>query len=220
MFKDVVSILDRGVLRLRSRAGAVIAGKSWDEGDDQGSVVTVKGWVSLVMRERGKIVPGSRREGNNIWTNSGKEFLAMLSSYESAGTPFRQDRVAYIGVGTGTQVTSVGVLQVAEPAAYTAGQFLAPIIVPATFPLSPLRTSVRYHRTFADNEITLTPGSQVDVTELGLFTDGDPSSSNTPGTRDTTLASATAQAPIAYKSFEPVTKTDGLELDVFWEIKY
>lgn len=221
MFKDMVRILDRGLVQLRTRAGAIIAGRDWDElllSDEP--VISVKGWVEIVMRERGKIVPGSHRSGNNVWTNTGKEFLALLSSYESSGTPFREDRVAYIGVGTGAQTVAPGVLRLATPVAYTAATFLAPLNVPPTFPLSPSRTSVKYRRTFAADEITTTPGSQVDVTEIGLFTDGDPSSSNTPGSRVVTLAAATSQAPVAYKAFEPVSKTDGLELDVFWEIQY
>lgn len=219
MFKDMISVLDHGVAQLRTRAGEIIAGRTWGDADES-PVVTVKGWVEIVARARGKKVPSACRSGFNVWTNTGKEFLALLTSYASPGTPFRQDRVAYLGVGVGSQVTGPGVLQVASPAAYAPGQFLASLNTPPTFPLSPTRTSVRYHRTFADNEITLSLGSQVSVTEIGLFTDGDPASANAPGTRNTTLAAAGAQSPIAYKSFEPIIKTDGLELDVFWEIRY
>jgi hypothetical protein len=210
MFRDIVRILDSGVVNLRTKAGAIIAGKSWEElAHSDEPVIAVKGWVSLLMRERGKIVPGSRREGHKIWTNTGKEFLAMLMSYETGpSTPYRSDRNAYIGVGTGARVEEAGVLSLATPVAYATGLFLAPIDIPASFPLTPTRTTVRYHRAFADNEITLSPGT-VYVTEIGLFTDGDPASSFTPG----------SQAPNAYKAFEPVGKTDALELDVSWEIR-
>jgi hypothetical protein len=222
MLKDLIKVLDSGVANLRTRTGAIIAGRSWDDlAHSDEPVISVKGWVTAVMRERGKIVPGSLRTGHNIWTNTGKEFLALLMSLETLPTtPFRNDRIAYIGVGTGSQLEDVSVLSLAEPAAYTSGLFLAALDVPPTFPLNPTRTTVKYHRTFAENEITLSPGSTVDISEIGLFTNGDPASSYAPGTRDLTLAEASSQAPNAYKTFEPVGKTDALQLDLSWEIRF
>src|SRR3989304_5181081 len=89
--RDLVKVADMGFARLRTKAGEFIAGREWME--DQKPVVEVKGWVKLLMRERGKIVPGSLREGHNIWTNTGRECLARLMSLESpgspAGTPYR-----------------------------------------------------------------------------------------------------------------------------------
>jgi hypothetical protein len=156
---DIVRVMDRGIANLRSRAGEIIGGRKWGDGD---SVVEVQGWVKLLMRERGKIVPGSHREGHNIWTNTGREYLALLMSIASApSTGFRSDKIAYIGVGTGAQVEEAGVLRLITPVAYVTGQFLAPLDVPPTFPLTPTRTTVRYHRIFAEDQITLTPGSTV-----------------------------------------------------------
>ena len=222
MFEDALRILDSGFARLRNKAGAIIAGRSWDElalSDEP--VIAVKGWVSLLMRERGKIVPGSRREGFNVWTNSGKEYLSLLMSIQTGpSTGFRNDHMAYIGVGIGSQLEDPAALAIISPVAYLAGQFLAPLDVPPSFPLTPTRTTVRYHRTFAETEITLTPASQVNISEIGLFTDGNPAAAYAPGTRLTSLAAASAQAPNAYKTFEPVGKTDGLELDVSWEIRF
>lgn len=219
MLKDVIRVADRGIARLRTKAGAIIAGHEWGEDLDK-SIVEVKGWVKLVLRERGKIVPGSHREDHNIWTNTGREYLALLMSLASAGTPFRTDSIAYIGVGIGSQIESAGVLFLASPVAYTTGLFLASLDIPPTFPLSPTRTTVRYHRTFAENEITITTGSQVNISELGLFTNGDPASSYTPGSRNPSIAVAGAQSPAAYKTFEPVGKTDALQLEVSWEIRF
>jgi hypothetical protein len=222
MFKDTVRVLDSGFARLRTKAGAIIAGRSWDDlalSDEP--VIAVKGWVNLVMRERGKIVPGSRREGHNVWTNTGKEYLALLMSISAApSVGFRSDHIGYIGVGTGSQLEDPAVLALAQPVAFSSGVFLAALDIPPSFPLLPTRTTVRYHRTFAETEITLTPASQVNISEIGLFTDGNPASAYAPGTRLTSLAAASAQAPNAYKTFEPVGKTDGLELDVSWEIRF
>lgn len=222
MFRDMVHILDKGLAQLRTKAGAVIAGREWDElAQMDEPVISVKGWVSLVMRERGKIVPGSRREGHNVWTNTGKEYLALLMSIQSPpSVSFRNDRMAFIGVGTGSQVEDASVLSLVQPIAYAPGLFLAPLDVPPTFPLNPTRTTVRYHRAFQEFDITVTPGSSVDITEVGLFTNGSPTAAFAPGTRDLSLANASQQAPNAYKSFEPVGKTSDLELDIAWEIRF
>lgn len=215
--RDIVRVLDRGFANLRTRAGALIAGRDWD---DTKSVVEVQGWVKLVMRERGKIVRGSHREGHNIWTNTGREYLALLMSLATGpNTGFRNDHMAYIGVGTGAQVEEAGVTRLVTPVAYQTGQFLAALDVPPTFPLTPTRTTVRYHRIFEESEITISPGSTVNISEMGLFTNGR-QSDYAATLRDTTLASAGSQSPNAYKSFEPIGKKDSLQLEVSWEIRF
>lgn len=222
MFKDIVRVADQGFARL-VKTGSSMLSRSWFSQEDERSVVEVKGWVRALCRERGKIVPGTLREGHNIWTNTGREFLALLMSLETGpSTPFRSDRVAYIGVGVGATIEDAGVLRLVSPVAYVAGSFLAPLDVPPTFPLTPSRTTVRYHRLFAENELTLSAGSQINVSELGLFTNGSPDAipAYSPGTRDTGIANAAAQAPCAYKTFEPIGKTDALQLEVSWEIRF
>lgn len=217
--KELVQVADSGIARLRSKAAGVVAGRSW--GDEHRPTVEVRGWVKMVMRERGKIVPGTHREGKNVWTNVGKEYLALKMSIASApSNSFRTDNVAYIGVGTGSQVEDASVLALITPVAYATGLFLAALDIPPTFPLLPTRTAVQFSRTFAENEITLGVGTTVPISELGLFTDGSPLSSFSPGSRDLTLASAGQQSPNAYKTFEPVDKTDSLELEVNWEIRF
>lgn len=224
MFKDIVRVADQGFVRLVDKLGKAIAGSAWSSPlDDEKSVVEVKGWVKTFMRQNGKIVPGSHREGHNIWTNTGREYLALLMSIETGpSTAFRSDRMAYIGVGTGSTIEDVGVTKLVQPVEYQVGQFLAPLDVPPTFPLTPTRTTVRYNRTFAENEITLSPGTQVNISEMGLFTNGSPTASPAynPGTRQTGIGTAASQAPNAYKTFEPVGKTDALEFVVAWEIRF
>lgn len=63
--------------------------------------IEVKQNLSLVMRERGKIV--ARREGHNIFLNLGREWLAQLIAYSNFGplTGERDDRVRYMGLGIG-----------------------------------------------------------------------------------------------------------------------
>lgn len=220
--KELVKVVDSGILRLRSKLGAAVAGREWDGSDMDKPLVEVRGWVKMVMRERGKIVKGSHREGRNIWTNTGREYLALHQSLDPTAltpTPYRVDNVAYIGVGTGSQVEGTSVLNLVTPVAYAGGTFLA-ALDPPSFPLTPVRTTVEYHRLFAENEITLSLGSQVDVSELGLFTDGDPTTSRASGPRNTALSVASSQNPLAYKVVEPVKKTDELELEIFWQIRF
>jgi hypothetical protein len=63
--------------------------------------IEVKNNISMVMRERGKII--GRRESHNIWLNLGREFLASLLDYTSftGPTPEQNNRIAYMGVGIG-----------------------------------------------------------------------------------------------------------------------
>lgn len=188
------------------------------------SVVEVTGWVKTVCRERGKIVPGSHREGHNTWTNTGREYLAMLMSIQMAGNPavpYRDDRIAYIGVGVGSQPEDPGVTNLVQPIAFAPGQFLASIDVAATtFPLLPTRTTVRFSRTFSEDEITVPPIAAVPILELGLFTNGG-QNDMVPGNRDVTIGNAALQSPCAYKNLvEPVEKTSGLEFEVVWEIRF
>jgi hypothetical protein len=189
------------------------------------SVVEVEGWVKICLRERGKIVPGSHRESHNTITNTGREYIAMSLAYQAVGTRWRYDEIAYIGVGTGAQTLDVGVTALVAPIAYSGSTFLAPLdLIPGTSPSFPLtsgdtvtRTTVEFHRLFAENEIT-TSSTPVNVSEFGLFTDGN-QSTYAAGGRDTTLANALAQSPQFYWSIEPFQKTNALSLDASWEIR-
>lgn len=224
-FNDYISIAQAGFANLRTRAGAVIAGRDLS---DEKSVIEIKGWVSLVCRERGKIVRGTQRSGHNIWTNTGREYVAMLMAI-AGNTPdlsyYRSDRMAYIGVGTGSQMETPSVTGLVEPIEYVAGQYLASLDLP-DFPLYPTRTTVRFHRIFLENQITLNVGSRVNISEMGLFTNGDPTSNPpfqspvdaVPG-RSTSIGDAALQSPMAYKTFEPIGKTDAMQLEVSWEIR-
>jgi hypothetical protein len=190
----------------------------------EGETVCAEGFVSILCRERGKLVPGSMRNGRNIWTLTGREHLAQLMSYASYGPPLdpeRNDRIRYFGFGTGSQPEVSSVTKLVTPIAYdvTNGDFLAQVSLP-TYPLSPSRTSVRYSRTYTETELSVTGVPTIVLTEAGLFTDGDPSSSYAPGTRDLTLANALLQAPNAYKVFEPLTKTQNFVLEVSWDIRF
>jgi hypothetical protein len=216
-FVDFIRTLDAGYARLRNRAGAFVAGREWDGGK---SVIEVEGWVRAFCRERGKIVPGSHRAGKNIWTNTGREFAAQKISIDpnAPTSTLRTDAAAYLGVGIGTQLEEPGVLQLVTPVIFNEDLFLAGLTA-VEFPLFPARTTVEYQRTFGDTEIT-TSGSPVSVSELGLFTNGDPDQNNAFGTRSLLFTDSSNAAPIAYKTFEPITKTASMELVVAWQVRF
>lgn len=218
--KDVVVIGDR--LELRSGDQHVVSGDVLEKKEP----VRIEGFFSAVCRERGKIVPGTRRAGKNIWTLTGREFLARLMSYAAYGTtdtPARNDRIRYIGFGTGTTPEVSSVSRLVTPIAYDAssgGKFLAELAIP-TYPFQTsgsFGTAVRYTREFSETELSIS--TSVTLTEAGLFTDGGPADDFEPLTRDISLDEAANQAPAGYKSFEPLRKTQNFVLQVQWEVRF
>jgi hypothetical protein len=173
------------------------------------------------MRERGKIVPGSRREGSNIWTLTGREFIVEVITLASLApvAKIRNDSLLYFGLGSGAQPEVAEVSRLVSGVEYVVGEFLATTQVPANFPAAALgtaKTSVRLVREYGENELSL--GAPTIITEFGCFTNGDPTTNNSVG-RATSLAVAGTQAPVGYKSFEPFTKTTNRTLEVVYELR-
>lgn len=182
----------------------------------------VEGRFRAETREGGK-----RRqsvEGKNIWTLTGREYLAEMIalSARSPRATFREDRVSYLGLGIGSQPEVANIESLVDPIPYATAEFLAATQTPAIFPASgtgtPI-TSVQFVREFGTEEISY-GGSAVVLTEAGLFTDGDPNNDWSLATLDTTFAAASGRAPVAYKTFEPITKTTSFTLRVVWEIRF
>jgi FlaG/FlaF family flagellin (archaellin) len=189
--------------------------------------ITMNMWAC--MRERGKLVPGSHREGHNVFTTTGKNWLSKLTAWQTiagADVPYTNRRVRWMSVGTGSQLEVANVVALANAAvADSVGNYLTAISAPQTFPLS---TSVLFSKEFAVNEITVS-GAPVSITEAGLFVDvadadndgGTEDSAVDPGTTETTLDPAVANnPPVAYKAFEPLTKTVDFTLEIHWELRY
>ena len=216
--KDTVKVEDS--VRLTARRGDGSIAQQVDAGAFK-EPVTISGHVTLRTRDKdGNIV--QEVEGDNIWTLTGREYVAEMMTLQAlspARVPIRNDRILYIGVGKGTQTEVAEVSGLNDPVEYRVGEFLARVQVPATFPAdadgSP-RTAVRYIREFASNEISL--GGAVVITELGLFTDGDPAN-NFAVPCPTDFTTASTRAPMAYKAVEPVTKDPDYTLEVIWEVR-
>ena len=218
--RDQVDVADRLRLISKHRASQEILNEVLHDAGEASDSLYAEGFVSLVCRERGKLVPGTRRFGHNIWTLTGREHLSQLMSYSSYGppkVPARDDRILYIGFGDGTMPEVSSVTRLESPIAYVAGQFLAQTSVP-TYPLSPTKTTVRYSKTYGELELSISGNAL--LTEAGLFTDGNQQSAFEPGYRDTDLATALLQSPNSYKVFEPLTKTQNFVLEVSWEVRF
>ena len=219
--KEIVKVADRLRGLVRDGASDEVIHRFVTEESSTHDPVHVEGFFSMQCRERGKKVPGTVRQGNNIWTLTGSEYLAQLMSYSSYGPPvvaLRTDRIRYLGFGTGSQPEVASVTALVTPIAFDAGaNFLAQLSLP-TFPLSPSRSTVRYTRTYSETELSVS--ATVVLSEAGLFTDGSPLQNFSPGTRDVTLANALLQAPNAYKVFEPLSKTQNFVLEVSWEVRF
>jgi hypothetical protein len=183
---------------------------------------TIGGVLTMQMRERGKIVPGSRREGHNIWTLTGREFIVetiTLKQLAPTRQKHRDDALLYFGLGSGVQPEVAEVARLLNPVEYLPGEFLAQAQVPSSFPASATgsaRTAVRLIREYATHELSM--GAPVTITEFGCFTDGDPANSNIPG-RPTGMGVASTQAPVGYKTFDPFTKTPSRTLEVIYELR-
>lgn len=177
--------------------------------------------------ERGKYVWGSLREGHNVFTTVGRDWLAHLSAWQTVGgggdVPFTNRRVRWMGLGTGTQLEVEGVTALNAPTPVTTGVYLG-AVQEATFPTT---TSVEFVKEFGTGEISL-PGDGlpiVAVTEAGLFVDVFPVSTNggvddsAVGAGDTTLNVLFAtNAPIAYHTFEEINKTVDFSLVIRWTL--
>lgn len=192
--------------------------------------IGVIGNFSAMMRCGGKIVPGSRREGHNIFTITGRNFLAKLVAWQTIGAtdvPFTQRRVRWIGVGSGSQLEVATVSALVQPVLATTTQYL---VTPQTMEF-PTSDSVRFIKEFALSEITIS-NTPVTVSEAGLFADVNPAKPGnpndgyedaafSPGVINTVLnPSLGTNPPISYKAFEGLTKTVDFTLEVRWDYRF
>lgn len=190
-------------------------------------IIEVRCNFAAYCRDRGKKVPGTQRDGHNVFTTTGRDWLAHLAAWETIGgggdVPFTNRRVRWMGVGDGTQAEVEGVTSLNSPVEVTTGIYLAAIQT-TDFPTT---TSVRFFKEFSTTEISITGSPIVPVTEAGLFVDIFPVSTgggvddSAIGGGDTTLNPvASLNAPVAYKSFEQINKTVDFSLVIEWTFTF
>lgn len=174
--------------------------------------------IRAVCEDTGEVL--HERVGHNVWTTTGREYSAMLKTYRgrvgAALTPFREDRIAYVGLGGGTQPESVDVTSVVDPIPFSGQTWLKPLEHNRTsFPNAGSRLAIRYVATFKKDDFA---GEQY-ISECGLFTDGN-SVDFTVGGRVTHLNDASLQAPVAYHTFAPIPKTPNISIELIWELRH
>lgn len=181
----------------------------------------------LELRERGKLK--QTRDGHNVFTDTGRDWLSKLSAWSTIGSPdvpYTNRRVRWIGLGTGVQAETAAVSALQTPAQITTGIYLGAI--QATNILT--ATSVEFVRDFSTSEISipLLGLNVVPITEAGIFVDVQPASTSdgvddsaAGGVTDTTLdTSLQTNAPVAYKTFEAVNKTVDFSLVIRWTFNF
>ena len=163
----------------------------------------------------------AKRDGHNVWTNTGREYSCLLKTYKNNNREtYREDKICYIGLGTGTQVESVSVRSLSRPVAWSAGVFLKEINHGLTTFQSPLgaRTAVRYTVRYGEGDLSLNSDVTF-ITECGLFTDGREGDFIV-GQRNVNISDAGLQSPVAYHTFDPIPKTSSVQLDIVWELRH
>ena len=202
------------------------------------AAIEVKSNLSLVMRDRGKII--ARRDGHNIWLNLGREYLAQLIAYSlfSPLTPEQDNRIRYMGLGIGgSRQLALGTANAAPLGTSYPGSNVQTDIDPTITRLErPVRIS---------GGTTAYPGAGGDVwlgqvqapaahpvatqtTFSRLFTQTDVSYGTfltVPlseiglfiGGFDPVVYNNTA---IAYDTFDTISKTVAFELEVAWTIRF
>lgn len=211
--------------------------------------ILVKSNLRITIRERGKIV-GRRQGHNiwlNIGRGY-LASLVCYSSYSGGYSPFtgasgyptpeRDDRVEYMGVGIGgTSQTSLSVANssplvppyagsnaqtdtdptvtsLERPVRVSGGSssypynvgdvWLAQVQNPVTHPTA---TQSEFIRVFAPTDVSYSPFVTVPLSEIALFT-----SAANPNVYNNN--------PIAYDTFDTLTKTNAFSLEVDWTLRF
>ena len=181
--------------------------------------------VFLCMRERGKLVQGSRREGHNVFTSHGRNILSRLIAWQTIGShevPYTHKRMRWMGLGSGTQLESTNVTALNSALLATSTEYLAPVQSMEFLD----STSVRFTKVFGTSEITF-GAAPVAVTEAGIFADVNPATMG--GTEDNPAgggytsalrADVSTNTPSAYKAFEAVNKTIDFTIEIRWDFRF
>jgi hypothetical protein len=163
------------------------------------------------LRERGKIVPGSLREGHNIVTEAGLQALAHLLTWSTIApdVALTDHRLRWISVGQGTQPEIEAVVALNDPLEVTAGVYLVPIDHAST--VFSATTTLKIVKEFATTDLSF--GGPVTIAEAGLFVDSAPGLALS--------ASSPLNTPFAYKTYdEGLVKTAAFTLEIEWNFAF
>jgi hypothetical protein len=174
--------------------------------------VTSANFNARLVDRNGRTVPGSVRNGHNVFTNLGRAVLGQLFSWGSIGVtdvPNTSRRIRWTGVGVGTQPETTAVAALNAPALLTlGGNYIKTIDTSRT--TFPNLSSVGYVLVFDPAELSF--AGDVVITEAALYADVSPGSVLTP--------SAVDNEPMFYKTFEGLVKTPAFSLEITWELRF
>lgn len=166
------------------------------------------------------LVAGSVREGHNVLTDHGREWLRRVVVWSLVGTlgsvndvVLDARRLRWLGLGSGTLTELTNVEGLAAPLSVSIGptRYLR-VLGTRTHPID---TSVKFVTTFSGASADFDHhGASVSISEAGMFADVDTGSG--PGL-DPSLSIHT---PVAYKAFAPLTKLAAQTLTITWEFRF
>jgi len=167
----------------------------------------------------GRSVPGSYRSGHNVFTNTGRDWVAKALAFATIGTfspevddvPYDDGlpRFRWIGLGDGSQLERRGITRLVSPVEITA----APTYIKTLGTLTqPVPSSLKYTNVFDGTDFTHL-GPSVTVSEAAVYVDRDGGSGPSLSDGDDD------NVPVAYKTFDPLTKLAAQTLTIVWEFR-
>ena len=203
------------------------------------SVIQVESNLRIRLLDGSKVV--DERVGHNIFLDLGREWLAHLVAYESLTppTPYPVKQIRFMGVGIGgtrqlalsqanapplvdaypgsNSQTDINpkVIRLERPVRVTGSSTIAPSYSPSDVwlgqvqapPEFPTGRSVTFRRSFGITEVSYAPYLSVPLSEVALFT-GDAMVNNFNNT------------PVAYDTFDTLSKTDAFDLEIAWTLRF
>jgi len=207
-------------LRLGFERGdqVLLTGTTGSPGPDEGKWFTFTDPSTLTVKE--VVTPTSedytflavRKVNNGVLTQTGREWLTQLCPWSFIGAPdvaFTEDRIRWVGLGSGGFPMIPGVMTLDSPIEYATGLYLTELSASpgTTFPTV---QSVEFTRQYLTTEVSLTGPAL--VSEAGLFVDQNPSLNLDPAVSN--------NPPVFYKSFEGLMKSSDFLLLVDWTLKF
>lgn len=158
--------------------------------------------------EQGRVVPGSRRVGHNVFTDTGRDWLRDLVSWSALSPDVALDsrRFRWVGVGTGSQLELNNIEGLVTPLALSGGDYITTL--PAW--TAPTLTSKKFTIVFGAGAF----GGDYAISEAGIFVDVHD------GVGTLLDPSVSDNVPVAYKAFDALTKLDAQTLTVTWEFRF
>lgn len=200
-------------------------------------ILEVRQNLRLTLRdERGKLC--GRREGHNIWLATGAEWLTRLMGLKAVDpdVPEENARIKYMGLGVGGNRQfaqarlavapydvyagtnaqtdqNPAVTRLERPVRVSGGEgaypgvstdrWLAAVQAPPDYPSA---RTVRYRRIFTRQEVSYGNFLSIPISEIGLFiSSADPA--------------FYLNTPVAYDTFDPLSKTSAVALEVTWDLE-